>query len=171
MKNRNIVVDFSQINGFLPKLEQLGRRRDAFFRSSAKVLAGMLLRAVKEKTPIGQYTEESGKNGGTLKRGWTGGADTDVTAFVSTMRVADIGNGYEITMENPVYYAPYVEFGHRQQPGRYVPQIGKRLTASYVEGKHMLEKAVNEVEPRARGVLEQQLEKFLREALEGGAGT
>lgn len=32
-------------------------------------------------------------------------------------------------------YAEWVEKGHTQQPGRYVPAIGKRLVASWVEGK------------------------------------
>ena len=36
-----------------------------------------------------------------------------------------------------VQYARFVEFGHRQQPGRYVPQIGKRLVKSRVEGVHV----------------------------------
>ena len=31
-----------------------------------------------------------------------------------------------------VYYAPFVEFGHSQKPGRYVPAIGKRLVADRV---------------------------------------
>lgn len=39
-------------------------------------------------------------------------------------------------------YAPYVELGHHQQPGRYVPAIGKRLIASYVKGKPYLRPAV-----------------------------
>ena len=41
-----------------------------------------------------------------------------------------------------VEYAPYVELGHHQQPGRYVPAIGKRLKASYVAGKPFLAPAV-----------------------------
>ena len=40
-----------------------------------------------------------------------------------------------------VYYAPYVELGHRQQPGRYVPAIGKRLVRSWVPGKPFLRPA------------------------------
>ena len=31
-----------------------------------------------------------------------------------------------------VKYAPYVEFGHKQTPGRFVPAIGKRLVAKFV---------------------------------------
>ena len=32
-------------------------------------------------------------------------------------------------------YAEFVEFGHSQQPGRYVPDIGRRLVASWVNGQ------------------------------------
>jgi phage gpG-like protein len=41
-----------------------------------------------------------------------------------------------------MYYAPYVEFGHNQQPGRYVPAIGKRLVASHVAAKPYLTPAL-----------------------------
>ena len=41
-----------------------------------------------------------------------------------------------------VEYAPYVELGHYQQPGRYVPAIGKRLVASYVAAKPFLRPAI-----------------------------
>lgn len=40
-------------------------------------------------------------------------------------------------------YAPHVEFGHRQEPGRYVPAIGKQLKASYVEGQYFLKRNVD----------------------------
>ena len=40
-----------------------------------------------------------------------------------------------------VYYAPYVELGHKQQPGRFVPKIKKRLKKSWVNGKPFLRPA------------------------------
>lgn len=40
-------------------------------------------------------------------------------------------------------YAPHVEYGHRQNPGQFVPAIGKRLKARYVEGQHFLRNNVN----------------------------
>ena len=40
-----------------------------------------------------------------------------------------------------VEYAPYVELGHRQQPGRFVPKIKKRLKRSWVPGKPFLRPA------------------------------
>ena len=40
-----------------------------------------------------------------------------------------------------VEYAPYVELGHAQEPGRYVPAIGKRLKASWVDARPFLRPA------------------------------
>ena len=40
-----------------------------------------------------------------------------------------------------VEYAPYVELGHAQQPGRFVPAIGKRLKASHVAARPFLRPA------------------------------
>ena len=42
-----------------------------------------------------------------------------------------------------VEYAPFVELGHNQQPGRYVPAIGKRLVASHVAAKPFLKPALD----------------------------
>ena len=43
-----------------------------------------------------------------------------------------------------VEYAPFVELGHDQEVGRYVPAIGKRLVASHVDGKPFLKPAIEE---------------------------
>lgn len=49
---------------------------------------------------------------------------------------------YTMAVGTKVGYAPYVELGHHQQPGRYVPAIKKRLVASFVQGKPFLRPAV-----------------------------
>jgi len=41
-----------------------------------------------------------------------------------------------------VEYAPYVELGHDQEVGRFVPAIGKRLVASHVNGKPYIRPAI-----------------------------
>ena len=75
---------------------------------------------LKKRTPVGQYPSGSGKVGGTLRRGWTIG------------EVKHEGNDCIIEVINPLEYASYVEYGHRQEPGRYVPAIGKRLKRAWV---------------------------------------
>ena len=56
-----------------------------------------------------------------------------------------------------VDYAPYVELGHNQEVGRYVPAIGKRLVASHVEGKPYLRPAVENHKDEYRKIAEDEL--------------
>lgn len=42
-------------------------------------------------------------------------------------------------------YAPFVEFGHSQEPGRYVPAIGARLVADSVQPYPFLRPAMDDV--------------------------
>lgn len=45
-----------------------------------------------------------------------------------------------------VYYASFVEFGHRQTPGRFVPVLGRRLKASFVRAYPFMEPALEQVQ-------------------------
>ena len=64
-------------------------------------------------------------------------------------------------INNGVFYASYVEYGHRQTPGRYVPAIGKRLKKSFVEGKKMLEISIQELERDSPAIVEQKIQRWL----------
>lgn len=59
-----------------------------------------------------------------------------------------------------VEYAPYVEIGHHQEPGRYVPAIGKRLVASYVPGKPYMAPALESHVSEYKEVFETELSKI-----------
>ena len=67
---------------------------------------------------------------------------------VDTGRLKNSITHVKSTTEEAVYvgtnvsYAPYVELGHDQEVGRYVPAIGKRLVASHVDGKPFIRPAV-----------------------------
>lgn len=56
-----------------------------------------------------------------------------------------------------VKYAPYVELGHHQQPGRYVPAIKKRLVRSYVPAKPFLRPAIEGHIDMYRRVIEKEM--------------
>lgn len=58
-----------------------------------------------------------------------------------THAYSDEGNEVTLLVGTNVYYAPYVELGHHQQPGRFVPAIKKRLVRSWVPGKPFLRPA------------------------------
>lgn len=57
-----------------------------------------------------------------------------------------------------VEYAPFVEFGHHQQVGRYVPAIGKRLVREFVPAKPFLAPAIEEHLDEYKSILETELQ-------------
>lgn len=168
----------------------------AFYRGCTKEVAARFLGKVIRKTPVGENTtatEETGetykrgpkkgqaktrtvvvRQGGTLRRGWTAkteaeaesGGGKDPAAFVAGAQVVQNGGSYSITITNPVHYASYVENGHRQQPGRFVPAIGKRLKKAWVEGQHMMAKSEIEVEAEIPAVLKRRLDEFIKKGLQ-----
>ena len=64
---------------------------------------------------------------------------------------------YTMAVGTNVGYAPYVELGHHQQPGRYVPAIKKRLVASYVRGKPYLRPAVENHQKEYERIIQTEL--------------
>lgn len=127
----------------------------------------------KMLTRAGEIYENywAGYMGGTLRRGWTAkteqeaqsGGGLDPVAYAASLPIAQNGGTYTIEIVNPVSYASYVEFGHRQQPGRYVPALGKQLKVAWVEGRFMLTMSEQEIKALAPGLLQQMLEQALRE--------
>lgn len=87
---------------------------------------------------------------------------------------ADAG-ALTIEVGTNVYYAPYVEYGHSQQPGRFVPgawaggrfvyqpgaSTGMVLKASWVEGRHFFEGAITAFEGIYTKSLEQKFSQWL----------
>ena len=91
-----------------------------------------------------------GGQGGTLRKNWT----------VSDVRKN--GGNYEIEVSNSTEYASYVEFGHRQTPGRFVPAIGKKLKKSWAKGKFMLTISESELQKQAPAVIEKKITEWLK---------
>ena len=151
-------IDKKGLEKLQKQLEELekGKARDKFFEDCAKEMAARLLSLVKPKTPVGVYDDPSRK-GGTLRRGWTGGKNTDAEAFAKSLEIEKSGKTYTITVENNVEYAPYVEYGHRTRGGK-----------GFVPGKRMLEISEQELEALAPNVLKRKLNAFLREVLNDG---
>lgn len=79
------------------------------------------------------------------------------------MQVAKKGNVYEIFVFNGVNYASYVEYGHRQEPGRYIPTIGKRLKSSWVEGQFMLKISEQELEVASPRIINSLIKPYMEE--------
>ena len=145
---------------------------DLFIQSCAKELTARLLARVIRRTPVGVKPDVdsdtlseywTGYIGGNLRRGWTGGTNQSASAYAQSLKVNHFGDTYVIEVINPVEYAAYVEYGHRQSVGRFVPALGKRLKAGWVEGKFMLTISEKEIRADAPRVLQNKLQKKLKE--------
>lgn len=108
----------------------------------------------------------AGYVGGTLRRGWTAGQKvSNVGDYARSLPVNVMSNNHVINIINQVEYATYVEYGHRQTPGRYVPALGKRLKSSWVKGQFMMTDSVREIQARAPQIVQRKLDEFLQREL------
>ena len=90
-----------------------------------------------------------------------GGVPIDSAQLRNSMKLSEIPDGYAVGYG--AEYAPHVEYGHRQQVGRYVPSIGKRLVNAWVPGQHFLQKNVEVQDP----IFDADLKKSIEEELKG----
>ena len=131
-----IRVDIKGLDDSLKKLKDLPRVFDEEL-SKAMNDEGLDWRDdVRANTPV---------DSGDLRRSWIF-AGVEKSGFI-----------FEMDLSNNLEYAEYVEYGHRQETGRFVPAIGKRLKANYVSGYYMLRDGTNK--------LEESLPKSLEEAI------
>ena len=137
--------------------------RDTFYNGCVNELAGRVLSKVVKKTPVSAgvfmadpVTKKRIKvaSGGTLRRGWN--------ATPSEKH----GATYEAKVLNNVKYASYVEYGHRQHVGQFVPVLGKRLKRPWIPGQHMLQKAHDEVKKDAKKIVRRRFRQYLKRGFE-----
>ena len=95
-----------------------------------------------------------------------GNKAADYAAALAPVKTSNLKNSMtsEVHMEQKavyigtaVDYAPYVEFGHHQQVGRYVPEIGKRLVREFVPAKPFLQPAIENHLDEYKHILETEI--------------
>ena len=100
-------VNYKQLTEFTKKIERLNNeQKEEFLEACCKELAARLLAKVIKRTP---------SDSGVLRRGWTGGESANATAYANSLDIEKVGDKYHIDIINPVEYASYVEYGHRDR--------------------------------------------------------
>lgn len=137
-------VDISEFKVWRDNVEKLMKLDiEKFCKQVSLELAQRLLRKVILRTLPGQYPPSSGKQGGTLRRGWQ--------TQRSKLKVQKIGSyGYLIVIVNPVEYASYVEYGHRT-----------RNHKGWVMGKFILTNSVKEIDKIVEPLITKRLNELL----------
>ena len=150
----NCKVDIKDLERFTDKMYKnlTGNELDSFIDDCCKELAARLLAKVIKRTPVGQYPADSGKKGGTLRKGWTGGKRASAVGHARMLKVHHYSKYYVIEIENPVEYASYVEYGHRT-----------RNHEGWVEGQFFLTISEDELQRVTPAILERKLKKKIKE--------
>lgn len=171
--------DFKELEKMKKQIEAIEEGRDEFNRECAKELAARLLRKVVQRTPVGKAPRLDGpktvkvkgaggksrsflsKNGAILSKYWAGYVGGNLRRSWTVGEIEKHGEIYKIEIINPTEYASYVEYGHRQKPGRYVPAIGKRLKAGWVKGHFMMTISEKEIQAMVPAWIKKKLEAYL----------
>lgn len=135
-------VDCRELEKFKDNLGKMLKDNDDFVKSLVQDLSSRLLAMLVKATP---------PKTGHLKDNWY-------------VVITKISGGYEAEIINNTEYASYVNYGHRQTPGRYVPAIGKRLKNNWVDGKFFIELSVAELRGITQPLLESKIKQHLKEA-------
>ena len=69
------------------------------------------------------------------------------------------GNEYSMTVGSSLSYARYVEEGHKQDVGKYVPAIGKKLKKEFVPGNHVIKDSVDLHQSKLIKRIQERVEK------------
>lgn len=157
----DVVFDLSEIEAFVDNLEGLSSEGiEKALTKAGNEITGIMENKVKRLTPTGipprDISEEvfaeywSGYTGGSLRDHW------------KSKPVRRRGKDYICMIYNNSPYAMYVEYGHRQTPGRFVPALGKRLKTSFVPGKYMARKALAET----RRIIPDVVKTYIKRAWE-----
>lgn len=114
------------------------------------------------RTQRGRSVRILTRRGADYERYWSGYAGGNLRRSWQVGNVVRRGNAFEIEVFNTAEYASYVEYGHRQRPGRYVPALGKRLKNGWVKGRFMLTVSEEEMKAQAPAIIEKRLTEYLR---------
>lgn len=134
------------------------------FDQFAKEIAGRYLARVIKRTPVEEnqnikYHVRGGGiateyiKGGALRHGWTN--NMSEVSYLNSLNVEHKGLMHEFTISNNVDYATYVEYGHRQNVGQFVPVLGETvggvrtgatLKRAWVSGQFMMTNTNAEME-------------------------
>lgn len=188
---------FEEMEMMQQKIVELNLNLEKFIVKTEKLFALKLLDNVIERTTVTdnepiEYKAPGGGTkikkfaGGALRRGWIGGTDkdtgdvtlSDINNYLRDLAISKNGNTYKCNIENTVSYAPYVEYGHKQNVGQFVPFLGEekdgvvqgaRLKESWVDGQFMLKKSVNHLRGSANALLRKSFADYIDECFKSNS--
>lgn len=164
-------VENSELKRLQEKLNRIAETKaDKIMRGGVDELSKYAFGVLVKHTPVRQtdrLTDSRGNNWealgepkGTLKQSWKIDSEIKRDSTGYTREIRNEAKGYKGKM-----YASFVEEGHAQTPGRFVPAIGKKLKASEVKAVHFVKDSETEIEREQDKLLAKYFDKKLEEAM------
>lgn len=160
--------EFAAFNSSLVKLSQSGNLQK-FNKQVLKELSGVYVREAKLNTPVGKRSVKFMQNG-KVETKYFDSEHTRQSWSVGRYRLDDRTG--RIRVFNTSSYASFLNDGHRQEVGRFLPWLGQskggvmqggKLKKPWVDGAYMHEKAEKVVSKNAKRIVEITLKKWIEE--------
>lgn len=134
-------LNYSQFRKLRDNFSKLIDEYEAWLQSFLLNEANRFMALVKPLTPV---------DTGDLRNHWKIG------------KIFRQGDMLCVEIINPMEYASFVEWGHKQTPGRYVPQIGKKLVNDWVDGAHMMQISLDRIYAEMPARFNSEFTKWLK---------
>lgn len=143
MPNLTISVDLQGFDEFISKLDYLknGGILDGGFRAFCNKARQIAV----DGTPVGD--PKTDVHSGLMKKSW------------EQPKITKTSTGYQATITNTAEYGMASNYGHSQEPGRYVPAINARLVHYWVPGTYALEQSMDKAEMQWSSVVRPEVIK------------
>lgn len=145
----DVTIDLSGFDELLRKTQELQNNVSSLNKTITDDLAQHYLAEAIANTPVGEVNISPD------------GIYRSVSEHMRRSWEAERINDSTVKVLNTASYASYVNDGHRQRPGRFIPVLGKRLTKSFVKGLHMQEKAEAATRRASDKIMKNALDDYL----------
>jgi hypothetical protein len=160
--------DFTDFKDSLIKLSQSGNIQ-AFNKKVVENMASVYVREAKLNTPVGKRSVKFMRHGKIQIKYF----DSEHTRQSWSIGKYQLNNqSGKVEVFNTSSYASFLNDGHRQEVGRFLPWIGQskggvmqggRLKKPWVDGAYMHEKAEKVVNKNAKRIMEITLKKWVKD--------
>lgn len=160
--------DFADFKDGLIKLSQSGNIQ-AFNKEVVENMASVYVREAKLNTPVGKRSVKFMQHG-KIQTKYFDSEHTRQSWSVGKYQLNSTSGKVEVF--NTSSYASFLNDGHRQEVGRFLPWIGQskggvmqggRLKKPWVDGAYMHEKAEKVVNKNAKRIMEITLKKWVKD--------
>lgn len=158
--------DFTDFKDSLIRLSQSGNIQ-AFNKKVVENMASMYVREAKLNTPVGKRSVKFMQHG-KIQTKYFDSEHTRQSWSIGKYQLNNTSGKVEVF--NTSSYASFLNDGHRQEVGRFLPWIGQskggvmqggRLKKPWVDGAYMHEKAEKALSKNAKRIMEITLKKWI----------